>query len=216
MTVREVRAVVGVDAAVVAVGLREVHLLEVDQLGAAAGDDRDPPRRRARSPAARSRSRSTHAREPLGVDRLQQVVERLDRERLDRVLGVRGHEDDGRRRRSRPGRARAASSPVRPGHLDVEEDRVVASRRATRASASAAPAASSAATSSCAPSRCSSSERAGASSSTTSTRISARPRRSIAGAAAACGRIDAQFGALPLQTRDDFAGRLDRIGAGGG
>ena len=55
----EVRAVVGVDAAVVAVGLREVHLLDVDQLGAAAARRRGSCAAAARPRRARSRRRST-------------------------------------------------------------------------------------------------------------------------------------------------------------
>ena len=55
----EVRAVVGVDAAVVAVGLHVVHLVEVEQLGAAAGDDRDLLDAAATFSRERSRRRST-------------------------------------------------------------------------------------------------------------------------------------------------------------
>ena len=54
----EVRAVVGVDAAVVAVGLREVHLLDVDQLGAPAATT-GIRRGGGASQVRRSRSRST-------------------------------------------------------------------------------------------------------------------------------------------------------------
>ncbi len=62
-------------------------------------------------------------REAIRVDRLQEVVERLDRERIDRVLRVRGHEDDCRRIGSlaHERRRREAGDA---GHLDVEEDDV--------------------------------------------------------------------------------------------
>ena len=72
-------------AAVVAVGLRVVHLVEVEQLGAAAGDDGTFSTGSAFSRDALAQALDD-AREPLRVDRLQQVVERLDRERLDGVL----------------------------------------------------------------------------------------------------------------------------------
>src|SRR5919204_491092 len=61
--------------------------------------------------------------QPLGVDRLQEVVDRVHLERLDRVLIVRGDEDDVR------GRARIEEPPRdlesgQSGHLHVEKDDV--------------------------------------------------------------------------------------------
>ena len=56
----EERTVVGVDAGVVAVCLDVVHLVDVEQLGAAGGgDDRDPLVRARRSRCVRSRRRSS-------------------------------------------------------------------------------------------------------------------------------------------------------------
>ena len=55
----EVRAVVRVHAAVVAVSLHVVDLVEVEQLGPAAGDDGDLARRERRSRASARASRST-------------------------------------------------------------------------------------------------------------------------------------------------------------
>ena len=105
----------------------------VEQLGAAAGDDGhlvDRGRVLVRALA----QTLDDAREPFRVDRLQQVVERLDRERIDGVLRMRGHEDD-RRRFGRSCTSGAAWRPVSAGHLDVEEDHVVrSSRRSSRAS----------------------------------------------------------------------------------
>jgi trehalose 6-phosphate phosphatase len=119
----EIGAVVGVHAAVVAVGLHVVDLVVVEQLGPAAHDDRHLLDGRRVLQRALVQPLDNPCK-PIRVDRLQEVVERLDRERVDRVLGVRGHEDDCRRvalfvdvrRRLEPGDA---------GHLHVEEHDVV-------------------------------------------------------------------------------------------
>ena len=81
------------------------------------------------------------AREPFGVDGLQQVVERLDGEGLERVSLVRGDEHDGGRIVRPRARARRRRAPVRPG---ISTSRKTTSGRAdrVRAIASAAPAAS--------------------------------------------------------------------------
>src|SRR5439155_8704196 len=63
--------------------------------------------------------------EPLRIDRLEQVVERLERERVRRILGVSSDEDDGGRvgvAAQEPRRVEAR----RAGQLDVEEDCVTA------------------------------------------------------------------------------------------
>ena len=74
-----------------------------------------------------------HAREPVGVDRLQQIVERLDGERVDGVALVRGHEDD-RGRVGALAHERRGIDAAQTGHLDVEEDesgaQVASERRA--------------------------------------------------------------------------------------
>ena len=63
------------------------------------------------------------AGEPVGVDGLQEVVERLDRERVDGVALVRGHEHDGGRVGALAHERRRLDA-AQPGHLDVEEDDV--------------------------------------------------------------------------------------------
>ncbi len=68
-----------------------------------------------------------HAREPVGVDRLQEVVERLDREGVDRVLRVRGHEHD-RRRVALLAHERRRVQAAGSRHLNVEEHDVVVQR----------------------------------------------------------------------------------------
>ena len=60
--------------------------------------------------------------EPLLVERLEQVVERADAERVERVPLERGDEDDRRRRRAADGAGDV--EPVERRHLDVEEDEV--------------------------------------------------------------------------------------------
>jgi len=68
--------------------------------------------------------------QPGGIDRLQQVVDRVHLEAFDRVLIVRGDEDDFRGRRARPGPDLLAEDlardleAVHAGHLDVQEDHV--------------------------------------------------------------------------------------------
>ena len=63
------------------------------------------------------------ALEPVELDRFDQVVGRVDLERLDRVFAVRGDEDD-RGRRAGP-RDLGELHAREPGHVDVEEDDVV-------------------------------------------------------------------------------------------
>ena len=70
--------------------------------------------------ASRARSRSQVTRQPLRLGRLQHVVDRALLERADRVLVVRGDEDDVGAAGERPRRLDA----VHPGHADVEKDDV--------------------------------------------------------------------------------------------
>ena len=132
----EVRAVVGVDAAVVAVGLDEVDLVVSSSSVRPPRDDGHLSTGRGVLGGALAQPLDD-AREPLGVDRLQQVVERLDGERLDGVLAVRGDEDDGRR--VVRARARAARRRARSGRASRRRGRR-RRRRAARASASASAA----------------------------------------------------------------------------
>jgi hypothetical protein len=64
--------------------------------------------------------------EPRGIDRLQEVVERVQLEGLHRELVVGGREDD-----VRHGRLERLEElhPGLPGHLDVEEEEVGLERR---------------------------------------------------------------------------------------
>ena len=72
-------------------------------------------------------SLSIAIRSRADLDGLDEVVGRLDLERLDGVLGVRGHEDD--RRRTLEVRERLGELHARePWHVDVEEDDVVGDR----------------------------------------------------------------------------------------
>ena len=82
-------------------------------IDAGPGPPSDPCR-----PAAAARSSGDL--EPRLVDRLQQVVDRVDLERLDRVLIVGGDEDDVRRR-LRVDHAPRHLETGQPRHLDVEE-----------------------------------------------------------------------------------------------
>ena len=88
-------------------------------------------------------TRWTRLLEPRRLDRLQQVVDRVHLERLDGVLVERRDEDDVARRARSATMRRATSNPVRPGHLDVEEDDVgpqpLDERRAPRRRCSAWP-----------------------------------------------------------------------------
>ena len=83
------------------------HALE---LGAA-----ERPARPAAPTWSRLRTRSTVVREPARLDRLEQVVDGVHLERLDRVLVVGRHEDDLRLRMPARSSRRATSNPVRPG-----------------------------------------------------------------------------------------------------
>ena len=109
-------------AAVVAVGPGVVHLVVVEQLRAAGGHDGNPLDGQDVLDRAFLQTLDD-AREPVGVDRLQEIVERLDGERIDGVPLVRGHEHDG-------GRVGALAhegcrlDAAQPRHLDVEEDDV--------------------------------------------------------------------------------------------
>ena len=100
---------------------------------------RRPTGTRAAHPAARascSRARRAGAAaffsargEALGAHRLQQVVERVQLERLDRVPVVRGDEDHAPAHARGRARWRASSSPSMPGMLDVEQQHLRAARR---------------------------------------------------------------------------------------
>src|SRR5439155_1378074 len=117
--------IIGVGAAVVAVRLDPVDGVVVEQrLRAARADDRD-----LLSPGnlklARLGQALDHPRQPLRLDRLDEVVEGLDSEGVDGVAIVRRDEDDS-------GTLPAVEdepSDLEAGHprqLDVEEDDVVA------------------------------------------------------------------------------------------
>ena len=69
--------------------------------------------------------------QPLLRDRLQKVVEAVDRVRLHRVVLVRGHEHDERARRPRRQLARGVDTG-QLGHRDVAEDDVVVEARRQR------------------------------------------------------------------------------------
>src|SRR5207249_10700788 len=91
---REVRAVEGVDTAVVAVCLDPMDGVVVEQrLRAARADDRDLLDGRGCAPA-RLRAPCHHAREARRIDGPDEVVKGLDGEGGDRVALVRGYEDD--------------------------------------------------------------------------------------------------------------------------
>ena len=109
-------------AAVVAVGLRVVHLVVVEQLGAARRHDGHLLDRQDVLDRALPQTLDD-AREPVGVDRLQEIVERLDGERVDRVPLVRGHEHDGGRIGALAHERRRLDA-AEARHLDVEEDDV--------------------------------------------------------------------------------------------
>ena len=145
----EVRAVVGVHAAVVAVRLHVVDLVEVEQLAC-----RRRRRRRSSRPARRSRRALAqpleHAREPVGVDRLQQVVERLDRERVDGVPLVRGDEDDRRRVAPLAHERRRLEPASRPASRRRGRRRRSAGRARARAPRAALAASPTTSTSACA------------------------------------------------------------------
>jgi hypothetical protein len=64
---------------------------------------------------------------PLDLDGLDEVVGRLDLERLDRMLAVSRDEDD-RRRAREPREHLGKLDTAQAGHLDVEEDDVVGDR----------------------------------------------------------------------------------------
>ena len=95
---REEALVVGRDARVVALGEHEVDLVVVEQQRLAAARDRHLRELAAGGalgrPAQRAAQPLDGLRQPLLGDGLEQVVERVDRERLHGVVLVRGHEDD--------------------------------------------------------------------------------------------------------------------------
>jgi hypothetical protein len=69
--------------------------------------------------AAVPRRRAAHGLpQPILIDRLQQIIERMDLERPDRILVVRGDEDD--RRLMRVAQSSHHLESVEPRHLDVE------------------------------------------------------------------------------------------------
>jgi hypothetical protein len=59
--------------------------------------------------------------EPRTGDRLQQVIDRIRFECLDRILVVGGHEDDVRMRRAAAIQVLEKLEAVEPGHPDVQE-----------------------------------------------------------------------------------------------
>ena len=80
---------------------------------------RSPTRDVMRGAAAPPRQLVERTRERVGAHRLDEVVERVDLERAQRVLVVRGREDD-----HRAGRQAARDrEAVDLGHRDVEEHR---------------------------------------------------------------------------------------------
>src|SRR5207248_6832058 len=84
---------------------------------------REPAGERAVLLLARSAAHAfERALEALLVDRLEEVIERLDVERADRVFVVRGDEDDHRHRLD-PDLLDDVEA-AEAGHLDVEEDEV--------------------------------------------------------------------------------------------
>ena len=136
------------DAAVVAVGLDVVHLSKsISSVPPAATTGIFAAV--ACSAGARAQPLDD-AREPLRVDGLQQVVERLDSEGVDGVLRVGGHEDDRGRRALASG---AQLEAGQPRQLDVEEDGVVPLRARARRRRPRSPASPTTSTSSWAPSR---------------------------------------------------------------
>ena len=74
-------------------------------------------RRRGSDAAAQPFHPAERALEVPRIDRLEQVVDRVHRERVERVLFVRGRENDDRLDRQ----ARQHLEAIQPRHLDVEE-----------------------------------------------------------------------------------------------
>ena len=102
-----------------------------------------PARRRAarrRPPLVQPAQALHHA---LFAERLEQVVDDAELERLERVLLVRRREDEHRRVRRRPATSRTSVSPLSPrpapSSAHVDEDDVDARRRARRSRAPGAP-----------------------------------------------------------------------------
>jgi hypothetical protein len=114
-----------VHAAVVAVRLDPVDGVVVEQcLRTARADDCDLLDRRSLA-LTRLRQALDHARQPLGLDRLDEVVEGLDGEGVDGVAIVSSDEDD----RGPFSAVEHEPRHLEAGHprqLDVEEDDVVA------------------------------------------------------------------------------------------
>ena len=112
-------------AAVVAVGLDPVDGVVVEQrLRAAGADDGDLLDRWSRSPAL-ARETLDDTGQPLGLDGLDEVVEGLDGEGVDRVALVRRDEDDSWALATVEHEPRHFDSR-HPRQFDVEEDDVVA------------------------------------------------------------------------------------------
>ncbi len=123
-----------VEAHVVALGRHPIDVArrDPDQAGQVGGPEFLEPVRGRRGRARRSlfaalrnsRGPASSARfEPLRVDRLHQIIDRLDLERGDRELVEGGDEDDGRRRLLAGERARDVDA-VEAGHGDVEQQQV--------------------------------------------------------------------------------------------
>ncbi len=87
---------------------------------------RDRGRRRLRAQALGDAAQ--RRLQALALDRLGEVVDGFEVERLERVLGVRGDEDDRRRRRAQA-QLGGELGAVAAGHLHVEQQQVAAARR---------------------------------------------------------------------------------------
>ena len=98
--------------------------LQVLTRGARGGAQRGGPGRGGRLPRHRPREPRPHLSQRLAESfaphRLEQIVERVHLERLERIFVVGGHEHDRRRRLEQLQNLEA----VQLGHLDVEQDQV--------------------------------------------------------------------------------------------
>src|SRR6185437_5055749 len=130
----------GVQHRVLAVGFDPIDLTRLEKRNLPARPDHQPVDR----PLIEQRQQPTLGRtsqrlsKPLRLDRLEEIVDRVDVEGLDGVLVVRGDEDDGRQPIGRDGVEHLEAVEV--GHLHVEEYKVgaVLEDRFDRFAASAA------------------------------------------------------------------------------
>ena len=108
---------------VVAAALDPVHVARGHVAGPSPQHHREPIQVPGRPAPRDAGTRPVQrARQPLLVERLEQVVHRGRVERLHRVLGVRGNEDDVRH--GRQVQALDQREPVRARHADVEQNQV--------------------------------------------------------------------------------------------